>query len=109
MDILEKYSLFNMCKAYNENKVIVDAYLQGKSIEGYNDDTKKAEKILGMGVAFFALLFLLSIAFWVWAVVILIKNWKVMPDWAKALGVLFLTPLVPFPLGTLLLAYLVKK
>ena len=99
-----------LCKAYNENKPLVDAYIQGQSVEGYgDDDVKDAGKILGLGVVAFLLIFLLGIAFWIWALVILMKNWKVMPDWAKALGVLFLTPLLPFPLGTLLLAYLVKK
>ena len=104
MNILEKYSVYNMCKTYHENKSLVDAYIQNKSIEGYED-----VKLLGVGIAIFVIFLLLGLVIWIWAIVILIKNWNVMPDWAKILGVIFVTPIMPIPIATLLIAYLAKK
>jgi hypothetical protein len=55
-------------------------------------------------------LFVVIIALWVWAIVVLIKNWKQLPPWAKTLGVIGLVPGLPGgPIMTLIVVYIGKQ
>ena len=93
--MISKYNLIDMLKAYNENTVIIDAYLKGESIEGFKDDNvddtnavKAATGIMGLAIGTFLILLFLVLALFIYALMILIKNWNVLEDWAKIIGVL---------------------
>lgn len=88
------YSLKNLIKEYFENKEICDACMKGDSIE-YNSNSENT-LILGMGAAVFLIFLLISIIIWIWALIVLIKNWNRMPDVAKIVGVIGLFPILPF-------------
>ena len=100
-----KYSLPNMIKAYNENKDLIHAHLNGLSIEKYGNDFSG---ILGLGIGTFILLFIISLAIWIWAVVVLIKYWSKMPLWAAIIGLLAIFTGVGGPILTLILVYATK-
>ena len=98
---MKSYSLIELMNAYNDNKHIINAYIKNQSIEGYNmrdaqpADAAAGGAILGMTVGIFFLFFIISLALWIWAVILLVKNWNVIPDWAKVLGVLGVLPVIP--------------
>jgi len=37
---MKLYSIFELLKAYNDNKDLIDAYYKNKSVEGYSNNTK---------------------------------------------------------------------
>ena len=96
------YSLNNLIKEYFNNKEICDACMRGETIEYSGSDSL----ILGMGVSMFLIILLIQIIIWIWALVALIKNWGIMPDIAKIVGVIGLFPILPFgPIITLICVY----
>jgi len=53
---------------------------------------------------------LFSLALWIWAIVILVKYWKVLPQWAKVVGIIGLLPMVPLgPIVTIVVVYIGKE
>jgi hypothetical protein len=105
------YSTFTLIEAYNGNKEIVNAYLTGKSIENYSSDMANDggdTAVLGMTVGLFALVLILSLAFWIWALVLTISRWDTLPDWGKVLCIWGLFA-PPGPLLTLIIAHVAKK
>lgn len=102
-----KYSLYDFLVKYKENKPEIDAYLRGQPIENYSSGNKK---ILGLELGLFMILLLISMAIWVWAIVVLVKYWKKLPDWAKVVGVLGVIPSIPLgPVVTLIVVYISKQ
>ena len=57
--------------------------------------TKEDKQILGMALSVFIAILVLAFITWIVAIVLLINNWKNLPDWAKVLGVLGVIPAVP--------------
>lgn len=100
-----KYSLLELLNAYKDNKHLIEAYIKNQSVEGYDngdgdrDGDINNTTILGMGIAIFLTLLLISLAIFVTALYLLIKDWDYLPDWAKILGVLglvlFIGPIGP--------------
>ena len=100
-----KYSLLELLNAYKDNTHLIEAYIKNQSIEGFkgdsNDDDNdgKNATILGMGIAIFLVLLMISLAIFITALYLLIKDWDYLPDWAKILGVLglvlFIGPIGP--------------
>lgn len=103
---LFKYSFPRLLVAYKKNQSLVNAYLKGDLIEGADDDSKK---IMGLTLGAFALIFLLSFVFWLWALLALIKYWNVLPTWAQVLGLLCLIGFVGGPIATLIIVYVAKN
>jgi len=105
------YSIENLIRECRENKHVIEAYLKGISMEGYNDGlTEEGTKIMGYGIAVFLLILLCAISIWIWAIVVLVKFWKVLPDWARIIGVLALLPMIPGgPIITLIVVYASKN
>jgi hypothetical protein len=106
-------SIYILFEKYKENKPLIDAYIKRQSVENYNGDgidpTTTDGSILGLSIGFFLLLLLVSIGIWIWAIVVLIKYWNQLPDWAKVLGVLGVIPAVPLgPVVTLICVYVAK-
>ena len=112
-------SIYILFEKYKENKPLIDAYIKRQSVENFNGDggdggdgidpTTTDGTILGVSIGIFLLLLLVSIAIWIWAIVVLIKYWNQLPDWAKVLGVLGVIPAVPLgPVVTLICVYVAK-
>jgi uncharacterized membrane protein len=88
-----KLNIYNILKAFNENQNLIKNYLSGQTIEGYNDDddnNKNETAILGMSIGIFALIFIIILAFYIWAIVILIKFGSTMPVWAVIVSIICL-------------------
>ena len=82
---------------------------QKKDREGYSDDDPTLTPFLGVGAAVVAVFFIISLIMWVWALVVTIKYWHVLPEWAQIVGVLGLLPVVPLgPIVTLVVVYIGK-
>ena len=60
-----------------------------------NHMSQDDKKILGMAAGAFIAILVLAFITWVVAIVLLVNNWKSLPDWAKVLGVLGVLPFVP--------------
>ena len=67
------------------------------------------KELLGLGFGVFLVLFIVMVTLWIWALTILVKNWKNLPDWARIIGVLGVIPAVPVgPLFTIVIVYIAK-
>ena len=114
MNKIFTHSLYDYIKEYNIHKDEIHSHLQNKSvehyIEHYEDDDNVSRGIFGWSVGVFMVILLVNLALWIWALVITIKHWPVLPDWAKVICVLGLLPILPFgPVITLVTAYVAKK
>lgn len=102
------YSLFELLQAYKNNKHIIHTYINNHKIENYKDDDSGDNLILGMSVILFIILLLFTLGIWVWAVVILVKYWNVLPNWAQIIGIVGL--LTGFgPVLTIIVVYIGKN
>ena len=100
-----EYNIFNVLSEFNKHRYILQAKMKGETIEGYSDP--------GDGAAFFTsfwgvLIIVLALVLWIWALVVTIKYFNVLPLWAQILGIL---GLVGFggPILTLLVVYIGKS
>ena len=100
--MIGKYSLINLFEAYNREKDMINAYVRGDLIENYN----RTEKILGLEMSAFLMLFIISLAVWIFALVLLIKYWKNIPEWAKVLGVIGIISTVGGPIMTIIVVFI---
>jgi len=101
------HSLYNYLVEYKNNKDLIKAYLSNQHIENY---TSGDNTILGFSIGIFLLLLLITFAIWIWAVVILVKYWNKLPDWAKVLGLIGVLPVLPGgPIMTLIVVYIGKQ
>jgi predicted PurR-regulated permease PerM len=108
--MIGKYSLINMLKEAHENKHMIQAYLQNKSMEGYEDVniSNNDKKLFGFGVGAFLLLLVVGLVLWIWALVVTIKYWDQLPTWAKVLAILGLFTGFGGPVLTLIVVYVSK-
>jgi hypothetical protein len=108
--MIYKYSIINMMNEYNNNKHIIDAYLNKKPIEGLNEDlngnVEGIGMIMGLTVGFFIAFFILTIILFVWAVNVTVKYWSKLSDVAKVILVIswFMAP----PILPLIVVYIAK-
>lgn len=101
-----KYSLYNFIVEYKNNKHIIDAYLKGESIENYND----SNTFFGLSITLFVVILAIMLFIWTWAIWALVKYWKILPSWAKVLGVIGVIPAMPGgPILTLIAVYIGKQ
>ena len=102
------YSLYELMRHYTKHKNIIDAYLKGESIEYYRDSDD--QQIIGMSLAIFITILIITIILWIWALAITIIAWESLPEWAKVLAILGLIPIIPFgPIVTLIVVYIAKN
>ena len=115
-------NIFQLCQIYNSNKNIINAYMKGESIEGFQDttttirpiDSSKLEEDLASiflypfawifaislqeALFVFVIFFMFSLICFIISLILLIKNWNRIPAWAKVLGIVFL--ISPLPILT---------
>jgi hypothetical protein len=77
MDNIQKLSLSGMLTTISSNN----------KVENYKRDEEEEYEI----DASFILLLILYLGLWIYALYILIKNFEIIPDWAKIIGILGLT------------------
>jgi|TARA_B110000037_G_scaffold32432_1_gene39110 hypothetical protein len=101
------YSLASLLNEYSKNKEMINAYLQNKTVEGFDDDNNAV--YIGLGIGMFITIVVFVIIIWIWALVVTIKYWKVLPDWARVLAILGLIPVIPGgPIVSLIVVYIAK-
>jgi hypothetical protein len=106
---MKYYNLIELFKAYKDNKHVINAHINNQTIEGYSRDTDNTV-ILGMTLEIFLLFFIISLVLWICALVLLINNWNIIPEWAKVVGVLGLLPIIPGgPIVTIVLVLIITK
>lgn len=99
------YSLASLLNEYSKNKEMIHAHLQNKTVEGYKDDDDNSIAYIGVGM--FIMLVSISLIVWIWSLVVTIKYWKVLPDWARVVAILGLIPIIPGgPIVTLIVVYI---
>ena len=103
--MLQKYSVFNMMNEFSKNRPMIQAYLNGKSIENYS---YSHNNLMGMTVGNFLVAFVIVVGIWIWALISLVVNWSRLESWAKLLGFIGLFLGVGGPIMTLLVVYLGK-
>ena len=91
----------NMLNEYRKNKDLINSYLHGEKIEGFD---KNSSVIMGLSISLFILVLLLVIIIQIWALVLLVRYWNVIPLISKVLGVLGLFG-VGGPLLTIIVVY----
>lgn len=97
------YNICNVLSEFNKHTYILQAKMKGETIEGYDGN---AGDFL---VSFWGILIVvLALGLWIWALVVTIKYFKVLPIWAQILGIL---GLVGFggPILTLIVVYIGKS
>lgn len=101
-----------LCFEFEKNKDVIKKYIAEKQglIENFTNPSATYPvpfKILGFGIGFFLLLFLINLIMFVWAIVVFVKFSKTMPKWAVVLFwilIIFTGPLFP-----LILVYTTKN
>ena len=115
--MLFKYSLSELLSSYNKNKVSIHAHLRGDVVEAFNgngngngNNGQVATTFLGMTAAVFMIALIIGLSIWIFALVILVKHWHVLPEWAQVIGAIGLVPFVPLgPIVTIIVVYLGKR
>jgi hypothetical protein len=101
------YSLFKLLKVYKDNKNKIESYINNQSVENYNNDINNNDnKIMNIPLGIFLFLLIISLGIWIWALIALMKYWKVLPEWARILGVFGL--IFGFGPFTLIIVYVTK-
>lgn len=82
-----------------------------ENYETEEDSDKKEEEKMSPVTALLILgiILFLTLGIWIWALVVLVKYWQILPDWAKIVGIIGILPIIPFgPVITLLCVYIGK-
>lgn len=104
--MIGKYSIPNLLCAYRDNKDLIKAYIKGETLEGMDDNSTK---VIGMSIATFLVIFLVSLVLWVWALYATVQYWKELPTWAQILAIIGLLGFVLGPVMTLIVVYVGKQ
>lgn len=104
--MIHKYSILNMMNEYNNNKHIIDAYINKKPIEGLNDNVEVTGMIMGYTIGLFLVFFVITIILFIWAIQVTIKYWSRLSNIAKIILIIswFIAP----PILPLIVVYIAK-
>jgi hypothetical protein len=98
------YSLSGLVNTYNNYKEQYDP-----NVDPANATTSNAA-FLGLTLGLFITVIIVAFGIWAVALFLLIKYWKVLPQWAKVLGILGVIPVVPFgPIVTIVVVLVGKQ
>ncbi len=100
-----EYNIFNVLSEFNKHRYILQAKMKGETIEGYSDPGESGAfftSILGI------LIIIIALVLWIWALVITVKYFNVLPIWAQILSILGLFGFGG-PVLTLIVVYIGKS
>jgi hypothetical protein len=110
MITLKDFTFWNLMVAYKDNQDIIRCYIakkKGQSVEGMVEDGNKRDIIMGINVGLFLVLFWLSLGLFIWAVMLLVKYNKSMPQWSLISSVILLA--ISGPVIPIILVYATKN
>jgi len=94
--------VWKLLNEFKQNKHLIE---NASSVrEGYDDKTPG--KIMGLTVAAFVIIVIISIALYIWAIVLLIQHGNTMPAWSVIVSVIFL--FLGFPIIPIILVFVTK-
>lgn len=64
---------------------------------------------MGLSLSIFIIVFIIGLGIWIWTLVVLIKYWKILPSWARVLGVIGILPIITGGVIVTLLAVYIGK
>jgi hypothetical protein len=110
-----KYSFFNMLKIYRDNREEITAYFKGQPVEGFHSNHHNSNHnndsntfaAFG-GIALFMVFLLIAAGIWIWALVVTVKYWNILPVWAQIISVIGLLPTGVGPIISLIVVYIGK-
>ena len=103
-------NIFNILKTLKTHRPAIEAHFKGQSIEGFKADPNNPDVppwMAAWGVGFTLLIVVIALALWIWALVMTIKYFSVVPVWAQVLAVLGLLGFGG-PVLTLIVIYIGK-
>ena len=101
------HNIFKTLQFAKAHKDEIQAYIQGKSYEGYDDPMPDGGAEAGISIGVILVVIILSLGFWIWALVVTLKYFNVLPQWAQILAILGLVG-VGGPILTLIAVYVGK-
>ena len=86
-----KYSFQNVMNVYIKNKPLIDAYINGESVEGLNEDCQKSDEVRSYGgFAMLIVIMVIHLLLFILAIYAIVTHWKRLPGWAKGTSILLL-------------------
>ena len=116
---IHQFTLYHFLNEYNQNREIIDAYLNGNTMEGFTesfefedgdsqrDDVNTTVSSLPIGT--FIAIFAFLLAIWIWALVVTIQFWHFIPVWTRVTALIGLFTGVGGPVLTLIVVYASKS
>ena len=80
-----KYNIITMSKAYKENENLINAYINKEPIEYFSNPIST---IMGLTADVFLILYWINILIFIYALYILVKNWKKLSNVSRIIGIL---------------------
>lgn len=105
-----KYSVNNLMAEFQKNRAVIHAYVSGNSLEGYQDNgyDDDDKKILGFSIGVFLIIFVIALAIWIWALVVLLQNMRNLSTLAIVLAWLAFFGFLGGPVVTLIIVYAMR-
>jgi len=104
---IHQFTLVHFLNEYQQNREVIEAYLNGETVEGFTGSEKNAISSLPIGT--FIAIFAFLLAIWIWALIVTIKFWNFIPVWARVIALIGLFTGVGGPVLTLIVVYASKS
>ena len=104
---IHQFTLYHFLNEYNQNREIIDANLNGNTVECFTDSVNTTVSSLPIGT--FIAIFAFILAIWIWALVVTIQFWHFIPVWARVTALIGLFTGVGGPVLTLIVVYVSKS
>ena len=104
---LHQFTLVHFLNEYQQNREVIEAYLNGDTVEGFTDSVNTTVSSLPIGT--FIAIFAVLLAIWIWALVVTIQFWHFIPVWARVFALIGLFTGVGGPVLTLIVVYASKS
>ena len=104
---LHQFTLVHFLNEYQQNREVIEAYLNGDTVEGFTDTVNTSVSKLPIGT--FIAIFTILLAIWIWALVVTIQCWYFIPVWARVTALIGLFTGVGGPVLTLIVVYASKS
>ena len=105
---LHQFTLVHFLNEYQQNREVIEAYLNGDTVEGFTDSVN-VTSVSSLPIGTFIAIFAVLLAIWIWALVVTIQFWNFIPTWAKVIALIGLFTGVGGPVLTLIVVYASKS